>query len=366
MITVESLPAGHGDALVIEYGDENDIRAILVDAGPRHSWPDVKGRLLEMEDRPYETFVVTHVDEDHIGGATLLLADDEISNRVSTVWFNGFTHIDQGSNVLGPVDGERLTKLIVDNGLSWNEAFADLSGSGSGGGPAVVASEGDLPKIELDGGAELYLLSPSGPKLERMRKVWAKEVEKAGLVPGKGTDLKAPKLTPSAKLAKPIAEKLDHAALEAMAKKTTPDGSEANGSSIALMFCHGDKRVLLGADAHPDLLTSSLIRFGQMMGEEKPRIDLFKLPHHGSKANVTAQLLAAADVDNYLISTNGDTFGHPDNEAMARLLIATDKRRNIYCNYASPQTKQWVAPAKKFGAKIVLAKSKSGGIRVTC
>ncbi|MEO8937952.1 MAG: hypothetical protein ABI277_15655 [Burkholderiaceae bacterium] len=44
------------------------------------------------------------------------------------------------------------------------------------------------------------------------------------------------------------------------------------------------------------------------------------LPHHASQNNIDQSVLDAVDCQNYLVSTNGSVFGHPDNEAIARVI----------------------------------------------
>ena len=364
MLAVEMLPAGHGDALVVEYGTRAKTHRILIDAGTLHTWEDVRARLLKMPDRPYEAFVVTHVDEDHIGGAVQLLSDGDLRHRVRDVWFNGFVHTKRGGNVLGPVDGERLTRLIAEGGFTWNEPFPRRVSAGVGG-PAVVASTGDLPVLDLPGGARLHLLSPSGPKLKAMAKEWEKVVIAAHLVPGKGTDKPAKKPPRKTKVVPEAPLALSDADLERIAAGKERDHSEANGSSIAFILEHDGKRALLGADAHPDVLVPNLKRFAAAVGEERVRIDLFKLPHHGSRANVTLDLVEAMDARRYLVSTDGGNFAHPDDAALARIILASRRKPTIYCNYASTRTVPWVERATSVGAVVKLPRNGKTGLRVT-
>ncbi len=364
MLAIEMLPAGHGDALVVEYGTKADTHRLLVDAGTLNTWPEVRARLLAMPDAPYEAFVITHVDEDHIGGAVALLADRDLRSRVRSVWFNGYVHSKRGGNVLGPVDGERLTLLIREGGFTWNEPFPRRVSKGVGG-PAVVPSRGDLPGVELSGGATVHLLSPSGPKLKEMAEVWEKAVAEAGLVPGRGTDRAARK---PPRRTKPIPEApptLTHDDLVRMAEGSERDHSEANGSSIAFIVEHDGKRALLGADAHPDVLVPNLRRFAAAVGEERVRLDLFKLPHHGSRANVTTDLVEAVDARDYLVSSDGVNFGHPDDAALARIILASARRPTIHCNYASTRTAPWVERAKSAGAVVKLPRAGTTGRRVS-
>ncbi len=72
MLAIEALPAERGDCLLIEYGeDAADPHRILIDCGPKLTYPRLKARIeaIPKGKRHFELFVVTHVDDDHIGGA---------------------------------------------------------------------------------------------------------------------------------------------------------------------------------------------------------------------------------------------------------------------------------------------------------
>lgn len=112
------------------------------------------------------------------------------------------------------------------------------------------------------------------------------------------------------------------------------------------------------------MLVSALKRFAAATGEQRARIDLCKLPHHASRANVTSELIEAIDASRYLVSTNGDTFGHPDDPAIARVIRPSAQSATIYCNYASERTIPWNERAESVGAKVVLPKEGKTGIRV--
>jgi hypothetical protein len=364
MLAIEMLPAGHGDALVVEYGTRGDTHRVLVDAGTRHSWDAVRARLAAMPDRRYEAFVVTHVDEDHIGGSIKLLGDPGLRSRVRDVWFNGFVHSRRGGNVLGPVDGERLTKLIVDGGFRWNDPFADRVSPGVGG-PVVVPSTGPLPRFELPGGATVVLLSPSPPKLKRMADQWERTVVAAGLVPGEGAGGAGSGGGIFTKTVKALPKTLSEAKLAKLAGPTDKDDKAPNGSSIAFVLEHGGKRALLGADAHPDVLVPALRRYAEEVGEDRVRIDLCKLPHHASDGNVTSELISVMDARRYLVSTNGDKFAHPDDAAMARIIVSSKRAPAIYCNFATVRTAPWVDRGAGLGATVVLPKPGKSGLRVS-
>jgi hypothetical protein len=222
-----------------------------------------------------------------------------------------------------------------------------------------------LPAFSLPGGARVVLLSPSGPKLKRMRTKWEDTVTEAGLVAGAGTSghNKAPRPTPTDAPQEPIPITLQR--LEQLAAERERDGSAANGSSIAFVLEFGGKRLLLGADAHADVLAKNLARYAAMVDEERPRIDLFKLPHHGSGANLSNELVAAIDCRRFLLSSNGDNYDHPDDTAIARALLGAPGPVTFFCNYDSPRTQPWVERGRPVGATFTLPKPGTSGLRVS-
>lgn len=364
MLAIEMLPGGHGDALVVEYGTTADTHRILIDGGTARSWDAVRERLKARPDHTYEAMVITHVDEDHIGGSLQILADPDLSHRIRDIWFNGFVHCERGGSVLGPVDGERLTQRINDGPFRWNEPFPNRV-SNKVGGPVVVSASGtELPVIELPGGAAIHLLSPTGQKLKKMATEWRSVVTAAGLVPGEGTPLEARTPPIRHKEVPPLPDKLTNQILQKMATASTADSSEANGSSIAFIVEFEGRRALLGADAHSDVLVQSLSKYATTVGEERVRLDLVKLPHHGSRANVTAELIDAIAAKRYLISTNGDNFAHPDHAAIARIILGSARPPTFYCNYRSAFTVPWQERAADVGAKFVLPANGREGLRV--
>ena len=324
MVTVELLPAGYGDAILVTYGDPATPHRILIDGGQAKSFPVVAERLRSFNG-PIDLLVVTHVDTDHVGGAVRLLSSGALASRFKGIWFNGFVHLDRFSGMLGPIHGERLTALIVKLGLPWNQGWPDPVQPGVGG-PVVVRDA--PPVMALPGGATATVLSPTPRKLAELLPVWEAVVDKAGLRP-------KVKATEDDEVAVVAPGLLGGISLEDLAGlHTDDDAAEANGSSIAFVFEFEGVRVLFGADAHADALVAGLTALTGPDG--KVHLDACKLPHHGSKGNCTRALVDLIDCPLWMISTNGRRFHHPDDEALARVVHGrTDPPPKLVWNYRS-------------------------------
>jgi len=92
-------------------------------------------------------------------------------------------------------------------------------------------------------------------------------------------------------------------------------------------------------DAHSPVLVDAIKRLLAKRGEEKLVLDAVKLPHHGSRNNVSRELIELLDCRRFLISTNGNIFEHPDAESIARIIKYGGRAPDIYFNYLSETTK---------------------------
>ena len=99
--------------------------------------------------------------------------------------------------------------------------------------------------------------------------------------------------------------------------------------------------MLLGADAFGSVLTAGLTALARHRGLDVLTVDAVKVPHHGSRANVSRALVKAVPALHYLVSTNGDTFHHPDDEAIARIVVGAPAGATLWFNYRTPRTARW-------------------------
>ena len=326
------LPAGQGDALLLRYGSSSRPYSVLVDGGPYYSYPALRDRIRALP-QGLRLLVATHVDGDHIEGIVKLLGDASLDPRIGEVWFNGWRHLPQSGETMGPVAGEYLSALIVSRNLAWNQAFHQA---------AIVTAPPVYPVVELEGGLRLTVLSPSSAGLRRLRRVWARTVQAEGLAPGSLRDA-AEHMAASRKFGRN--QVLSALNLDALSREAEAgDDSPANGSSIAMLAEFQGKSILLAGDAHPAVLEQAIRTLLVQRNENKLRLVACKLSHHGSKASTTNALLRLLDCRNYLIATNGSYFGHPDDEAVARIIRSGGPDAVLRFNYRHPAGRFWNRP----------------------
>lgn len=344
MLTIDMLPAQQGDAVWIEYGAPGSIHRVLIDAGTPAAAALVRARIegLRPEERRFELLVVTHIDTDHIGGVLKLLAERPAGLAFGDVWFNAWRHIDRaGSSVLGPIDGEILSEVLDRLKWPWNEAFE--------GRAVMVPAAGPVPARRLRGGLSLTVLSPDESQLDRLRRSWRTVIRAAGLDPG-DPDRWARLLDKMAR--KGVASSILGGGppdVDALARSPfESDRAVANGSTIALLAEFEGRSCLLTGDAFPDVMLGPARRLLRERGKSRLAVGALKVPHHGSRYNVSADFLSTIATSQYLFSTSGAIFGHPDDEAVARILAARPgPGTTLHFNYPGATLRANYARVKK-------------------
>lgn len=327
MFRLNIFPADDGDCLLLDYGRLEPNRHILVDGGRRGAYAKLRPELVRLAARGerIDLLVLTHIDADHIEGLLELIKDPDPPIEIDQVWYNGYRHLSV-LEAFGPKQGDEFSELISNKPWGWNSSFA--------GGPVVA----DLTKptvVELPEGMRLTLLSPTREALHQLHVDWSKWRYAQASVPSP-TDLGVPNGLEAfgrARIGLPL--KVE----ELATAKTEIDTGLPNGSSIAMVAEFEGKRTILSGDAHPDVLIRSLRLLGE---EDRYKCDLFKVSHHGSRANTTAALIGVLDCYRFAISTSGARHGHPDPEAIARLIkYAPAGLKTLYFNYAFERTLAW-------------------------
>lgn len=319
--SLEALQAFHGDSLLLHAGSADKPVLVLVDGGPSRTWEtSLQPRLEELRAERgggdgalrIDLAMVSHIDSDHVAGmvglAGALVAEQQDSRTLSydvrTLWHNSF------DDVLGN-DAEELRAAALD-------VLADPVGDAAAdairaAGLAVVASvaEGrelrdrartlgwdvnepfdgpvmlpkDGPRTITIGNLKLTVVCPHQAQLDRLHAAWDAWLEEhpkavAGAVPA----------------------------------AVSRDSSPYNLSSIVVLAECDGRRMLLTGDARDDHILSGLDDAG-IAKHGKTRVDILKLPHHGSIRNMTPEFFERVIADHYVISADG-RHGNPETASL--------------------------------------------------
>jgi beta-lactamase superfamily II metal-dependent hydrolase len=342
MFQVEMLPAMRGDCLWIEYGTTAAPTRILIDGGLARTGRALRDRLLALpkDQRRFELVIISHIDLDHIGGILELLRDPPEGLQIDDLWFNAWPQLEaarqlvQHAGVLGPKQGEAVSYYVDKWSIPQNLAF------GAGRPPIVRMPNESVPCVGLEGGMTVRILGPTPARLDALQPVWKKKIDELGLEPGQAGQVlekadekhEVPGVLGGGKL-------LDRL----LAEPYKEDTSEANGSSIAVMLEYGGRRLLCTGDAFAEDLTEASDLLAREDGVSRLQVVAAKLSHHGGKKNTSVELVKKLRCTNWLVSTDGSTYGHPDGASLARVVRHANAASDptLHFNYATTHNAAW-------------------------
>ena len=339
MLEITALPARQGDALWIRWGYPDAPHQMFVDMGTEPIGKGIRTRLeaLDPERRRFDLLVISHIDADHIGGVLTAVAEaeEELEGLAfDDVWFNGYDHLhgkrvapDPAIEPMGGVQGERLSHWL--RGQSWNRAFDHHA--------VCRDPEADPLVVELHDGMKLTVLGPTPERMRNLIDKWAEEVRKAIDKGSLDPDIVTPGIEAMGRWDGPPVLDTEQDLEDLADSHSKHDRAQANGSSIVLLLEYHGRRVLLTGDAFADDLSEAIAK----VSPDGPlALDLCKLPHHGSRNNVHRELVEAVRCGNWLISTDGTVFKHPDAEAVARVIRYAPSSRLLF-NEPSEYNSYW-------------------------
>lgn len=335
MVTLEALNALAGDCLLLRYpGPDEKERLWIIDGGPRKDtkkniavWSNVLlPRLAQISAKkplPVALGMVSHIDDDHINGIQKLTsslleatASDPGAVKFSKFWFNSFDKLvgAKPAGVSDEVAAASLQSLVSEIELpsaghddhaellmqsisQGNDLAADLRSLGLEGNQPVndfVSARKGQKKYDIEG-AKLTVVGPLQSRLDALRKEWAKALKK------------------------PTAQTRQAALQSLFLPAKSMDKSIPNLSSIVVFVEVGGHTLLLTGDAHGDDIVKAWEELG--LGSKPAKIDLLKMPHHGSIRNTTEAFLKFFVADHYVFSGDGkhDNPDAPTIEATVKM-----------------------------------------------
>lgn len=342
MFRLEALQARHGDCLLMHWGSEDDPHLALIDGGPSGVYIEsLRPRLIELahsRDRSLsiDLLMLSHIDDDHIKGllefaeeletARGKLSDgpNDVRVVIRRIWHNSLEEL--LDDPIGDAEARTAALSILASTarreIGWDETCdqheASILASVPQGqllhgyakrlhwplnspfrSPQLVLRRSRCASVQIDK-LSLHIVAPGAEELDRLRTVW-KLKRKEGIL----------------------------AAFK--------DESPYNLSSIVALATYEDRRILLTGDARGDVVLQGLTSLQLLDDEGRIHVDVLKLPHHGSKNNVTPDFFDRVTADHYVVSGDRIRFPNPAQDSMQWLREARDGAQyRVHCTHEFP------------------------------
>ena len=303
-VSIEMLPAEHGDCLFVEVITHASTFTMIIDGGTRGTYGRaLRKRLAEV--KKLDVMVLTHVDYDHIGGFISLFKDKLRPNfEIGRVYINtpSIINLMESAGNVSIINGISFEEMLINNKIRYESV--------------TTATK----CINLTSDISLDILSPDISTLKSFFADW--EVEKLSR-------------SANSRVCKQEVDTFE--TLENLSKKAnkykTIEKDLVNASSIAFILNAQDKKILFLGDSHPQVILENLKNL--LNSYTKLNLDCVKLSHHGSITSISKELIELLTCSKFLISTNGGAFDHkhPSRECLAKLALLCDRGGNEYINF---------------------------------
>lgn len=350
--------AGIGDCILIRCGKQAKKINILVDSGQGASPFDSVLRKIIGNDEKIDLLILTHDDNDHVKGACNLLErvshmEKGIENQdiptgrlfsnltEEQILFNfggngaeallAARDIKKLADILkGKIDFYKLGFILSDDKITDEKPFPNILQLRWEVVDNILSSQvvRSPEKKELETEMEhleIVVLSPNRETLTRY-------IDRAWIELNREELLRSCEKKEENEWDKSIQYWFDNS------RQFDSDSKMANNASIAFLLKYEGHCMLFSGDAAPEQMVIAgkeyLRRSGS--GEESIKLDLIKLPHHGSSHNISSEFLQTFQTKRYLISTKGhEGYKHPGKGALAQIasVLNSGEVAEVYCNY---------------------------------
>lgn len=286
-IVINLLPVKKGDCIHIQFQDETGVHNIIIDSGPTSAGAKFRDLLNKIRNagETVDLLCFTHIDDDHIGGATKALSESgyDLAN-IQRVWLNCESSCEEYT----PQKSDRtVTDMSVSTMLDLQRYLQEHN--------IPVESNIVNERVLIVGTMEIFVLTPLLVNHRNYQDYLKEKLEKVSM--------------------------------------SADDHSKTNGDSISLLLCFQGKKYLFAGDIHADELTKAIAQTDKCTS-----LYSAQLPHHGSHRNITDELLQQLNTTRLLISSYGNS-DRPSGETI-RILekFQPNVKKTLLCNFSLRQT----------------------------
>lgn len=322
MLKIHVIDATHGDCLLLDF----DHSKILIDCGPKSfkARRDVLANIEKIlgENSVIDIAIVTHNDDDHIGGFEFLL---DTSIKINTIVFNSLQDIpdiikNSQKQISYNQDNALKQRLLAERGIKTLCLTRDS-------GPLII-NDITLTAITPTAEALECMLNDANVQKEREeKKRRQKQISSS----------KTEEIKPEEALQK----------IQSGQDIFVKDPSITNKSSIGLVIQCGSFSGLFLGDAHAEDVIEGL----NILGFNNHQFDVVKISHHGSERNTNIESLSLWGKTDYILCANNEKHYHPNNMTLARIL-SLDNTPTIHLSSDNPILLEKINDFKKLGFSI--------------
>ncbi|MCU4423347.1 ComEC/Rec2 family competence protein [Acinetobacter sp. WU_MDCI_Abxb74] len=322
MLKIHVIDATHGDCLLLDF----DHSKILIDCGPKSfkARRDVLANIEKIlgENSVIDIAIVTHNDDDHIGGFEFLL---DTSIKINTIVFNSLQDIpdiikNSQKQISYNQDNALKQRLLAERGIKTLCLTRDS-------GPLII-NDITLTAITPTAEALECMLNDANVQKEREeKKRRQKQISSS----------KTEEIKPEEALQK----------IQSGQDVFVKDTSITNKSSIGLVIQCGFFSGLFLGDAHAEDVIEGL----NILGFNNHQFDVVKISHHGSERSTNIESLSLWGKTDYILCANNEKHYHPNNMTLARIL-SLDNTPTIHLSSDNPSLLEKINDFKKLGFSI--------------
>ena len=314
---IKVLKAMYGDAFVLHCRKGDNTGVIVIDGGPCKN----SNQVVDQFDKigTIDLMVLTHYDLDHIGGILAYITKHKNDKPfpVKEIWCNCSYELPiTDSSDISYSHARKLADLLtkINIGLE-KEGFQSICWRKT----IIAGTKIVFPFAVID------ILSPE-EQIKRRNDVYYSET-----IANISADNKRQKEALKKTLKELGDNKKDNPSLKSIS-------DVVNWSSIGFRLVCDNLKLLMFGDGMPDTFINSLKKLGYN-DDNQVSVDFVKVSHHGSKDNISNELLDMIECNDYIISTNGGNgiSCHPDRETIGNILYHKkrdwNKPVNIFFNY---------------------------------
>lgn len=362
-IRIKCYPAGNGESFLIKLQGKESTN-ILIDTGYKSTAEYIINDLdnIKNNGEKLDLFVLTHIDNDHINGARDVLRyiiDNDI--ELGEIWYNEYlciqNLIDEFIDGCVEVEDEKLDRLasmeypkestfsareevgiyqatcLIDYLMNdkiknkWNKSFDDK----------CVYKNKYNSRIKINEDVVISIIGPNKDNLKSLYEEWKTYLDEnmdnytksKNLIVAKAFE-KYMILNNKSSLKSIVKSKCSSLELLDMINYEDFDKGTINRSSISIIIEFNDRKLLFLGDSSPREMEKEIIDYSRKNGN---RFEVCKVSHHGSRNNISKNMIESIECRKYLISTNGGTHSHPDIESIIKILQLGNGNKTIYFNY---------------------------------